>query len=124
MLTENKTVRQRPEEGYRRWFVSSYFDIIIWYVSKGGKLKGFQVCYSKNHDEKAFTWEENSVSSHFVTDSFTERGMSGMATSILHGDAGLIPDEMIQHLTDEQGDLDQDLYELILDKIEDYNSKK
>lgn len=30
-LVENKNVRQRKDEGVRRWFLDDYFDFIVWY---------------------------------------------------------------------------------------------
>ena len=67
-LIENKNVRQREEEGYRRWFLNDFFDVIIWYDKPKGSMKGFQVCYSKNRNEKAFTWSERMASSRYVSD--------------------------------------------------------
>ena len=43
-LKENLEVRQRENEGWRRWFVNSYFELIVWYEIKGGQLTGFQLC--------------------------------------------------------------------------------
>ncbi len=71
-LTENKSVRQRPEEGYRRWFLNEYFDIIFWYNKKNGNLIGFQICYNKRGNEKAFTWELKTKSHHFVNTDLSE----------------------------------------------------
>lgn len=123
MLKENKTVRQREKEGFRRWFVNNYFDIIIWYENKYSKLKGFQVCYSKNKHEKAFTWEPSFASSHYVSDSMFEKGMSSFATAILIGHAGKIPDIVINRLIKEQGELDNDILDFIVDKIKEYNKR-
>ena len=55
MLTEFKGVRQREEEGIRRWFFNNYFDLIIWY-DNSNQIEGFQLCYDKENNEKALTW--------------------------------------------------------------------
>ena len=125
LLHENKEVRQRPEEGYRRWFVNDYFDIILWYDHEGGELTGFQVCFSKNKDERAFSWQKNEyASSHYVSDPVRETGTSGLATNILYGYAGIIPGETIRRLKDEKGELDDEILSLILESIETYNGKQ
>ena len=49
MLTEFKGVRQREEEGIRRWFFDDYFDLIIWY-DNNHQIEGFQLCYDKNYN--------------------------------------------------------------------------
>ena len=125
-LTENKSVRQRSDEGYRRWFLNEYFDIIFWYNKKGGNLLGFQVCYNKNVDEKAFTWEKKTRSHHFVNTDLNENRSKRetMMTAILKGDAGSIKNEVRKNLIKYSGELDKDLINLIIEKIEEYNSKR
>lgn len=120
-LVENKNVRQRPEEGYRRWFLNKFFDVILWYKSKDSELFGFQVCYSKNRSEKAFTWEPKLVSSHFIAKRSNHAGFGNYATSILNGHAGKIPEKVLAKLMLEQGELEHDIFDFIISKIEDYN---
>ncbi len=38
MLIEVKEVRQIEDEGLRRWFTDSYFDLILWYEEDGKKI--------------------------------------------------------------------------------------
>lgn len=122
-LHEHKNVRQRPEEGFRRWFVNEYFDLIFWYTREGGDLKGFQICYSKNHHEKAFTWEQQSASTHFVSDSGVGNRSFPFATGVLHGDAGVIPHKVVAKLQKYQGELPAELMELLISQIDVYNHK-
>ena len=123
-LVENKTVRQRPDEGYRRWFLNDYFDVIVWYESAGGELLGFQLCYNRTVDERAFTWQRNKRSSHFVSSGSDERGVPWIATAVLHGDAGSVPAAVLERLQREQGELDDDLLELIVAHARDYNEHR
>jgi hypothetical protein len=58
MLYEFHDVKQYPEEGFRRWFLDDYFDLIIWY-DNNQNLIGFQLCYDKNFNEHAITWHKN-----------------------------------------------------------------
>ena len=122
-LGENKSVRQRPEEGFRRWFLNEYFDLIIWYEFEGGPLTGFQLCYSRHLNERAFTWQRNKRSSHFVSAGSDERGTPWIATAVLHGDAGPVPPEVLQRLREEQGELDAKLLERVIAAAEEYNRR-
>jgi len=122
-LKENLYVRQRPDEGHRRWFVNEYFDIILWYDSEGGSMQGFQVCYAKKTLEKAFTWTRHYTSSHFVAEGKSEEGHLNLATSILKGHAGPIPDEVMEHLRNESGDLGEETAKMLIEKITEYNQR-
>ncbi len=123
-LTENKTVRQRPEEGFRRWFLNEYFDLIVWYESRGGQMTGFQLCYDRHHDERAFTWERGKQSSHFVSSGADERGRPWIATAILHGDAGPVPAEVIARLESENGEIEDPLFATVLERLSAYNDQR
>ena len=122
-LIENKSVRQRPNEGYRRWFTNGYFDVIVWYESRGGALLGFQLCYNRHLDERAFTWQHKKQSSHYVSAGSDERGMPWIATAVLRGDAGPIPEEVLDRLRREQGELDDSLLTLIVERAFEYNER-
>ena len=123
-LRENKTVRQRPEEGFRRWFVNEYFDLIFWYQSRNGEMTGFQLCYDRHRDERAFTWERGKQSSHYVSSGGDERGRPWIATAILHGDAGSVPNEVVSRLEMERGELEAELLSLVLERVRVYNERR
>ncbi len=120
-LVENKNVRQRPDEGFRRWFLNDYFDVIVWYESAAGEMTGFQLCYNRSVDERAFTWQRNKRSSHFVSSGADERGTPWIATAVLHGDAGPVPPDVLDRLEREQGHLDEDLLRFIMEQATSYN---
>ena len=85
MLVEMKNVRQRPEEGSRRWFADDEFDLIVWY-SHEGDLLGFQLCYDKRGSERAFTWKTDGSFTHSRVDS-GDSILSGMKkTAVLVAD--------------------------------------
>ncbi len=123
-LSENRDVRQRPDEGYRRWFVNEYFDLILWYESIRGELTGFQLCYDRHVDERAFTWQRDRRSNHYVSDRVDGRGIASMATAVLHGDAGSVPEDVLSRLNRERGELDAHLLQLITEKITEYNKQR
>ena len=119
-IVEIEGVRQRPEEGFRRWFSNNYFDLVFWYDRKDGVLDGLQFCYGKPHSEKAFTWESSTRSHHYVSE--MHKG-SSQATGILRGDAGEIPPAVIKRFLEEAPDLNDDLKSLVLQKIDEFNKK-
>lgn len=123
MLSEYKDVRQRDGEGFRRWFSDAYFDVIVWYDREGGSMTGFQVCYDKGQAERAFTWkvEEGIVRSHrFVVNGPVQIGTSKM-TSMLSGDAAGVDEAVPARLRASAGELDPDILEAMLARIEDFN---
>ena len=123
-LKENQEVRQREEEGWRRWFVNDYFDIILWYNKKGGDLIGFQVCYGRGTaDERAYTYEFSSQSHHFVAEGQKPNSLGNLGTAILTGDAGRMPQDVLDKLVDEAGDLPPNMLRLILEKAGEFNSR-
>jgi hypothetical protein len=123
-LSEIKTVRQRPTEGYRRWYVNSYFDVILWNDKLDGELIGFQLCYSRNKSERAFTWTREYQSSHHVSHGFGQLGTGHMATAILQGDGGPIPPAVIERFTLESTEMPPSARELILERLHDYNARR
>lgn len=123
-LVENKDVRQRPDEGFRRWFVNEYFDLILWYEYAESDLSGFQLCYSRHVGERAFTWQRNRQSSHFVSSGSDDRGVPWIATAILHGDAGPVPEHVLDRLQQEQGELEDTVLEHVLTTVRAYNHRE
>ena len=122
-IRENRSVRQRPDEGFRRWFLNDFFDLIVWYESARSEMTGFQLCYSRHVDEKAFTWQRGKQSSHYVSAGSDERLTPWIATAILHGDAGAIPEAVLERLVAEQGDLDDELLQVVVERAREYNKR-
>ena len=57
VLREVKTVRQVPNEGFRRWFSSDDVELIVWYEDRQGPPTAFQLCYDIHRlSERALTW--------------------------------------------------------------------
>jgi hypothetical protein len=89
-LREWKGVRQRPEEGRRRWFTDEDMDLIVWY-SRDGSIRGFQLCYAKQGDQHAITWLSDGGYSHArVDDGEAGRAIGIKRTPILVEDG--VPD--------------------------------
>lgn len=121
-LVENRSVRQRPEEGFRRWFVNDFFDLIVWYESARSEDPiGFQLCYDRHVNERAFTWQRGKRSSHYVSGGTDEAGYPWIATAVLHGDAGPVPPEVLDRFRREQGELPAGLLAQVVATVETYN---
>ncbi len=120
-MTEFVNVRQRENEGFRKWYLNSFFDVILWYKKNKKDFIGFQFCFSRNNNEKAFTWTKKYTSNRLVSDTFFEKGVSHMSTGILKGEGGRIPDEVIIRFQNESEIIDKEIKELIIKKIEQYN---
>ncbi|MDC7222577.1 MAG: hypothetical protein PQJ60_02485 [Spirochaetales bacterium] len=110
-LKQLKNVRQRPDEGFRLWFANEYFDVIFWYEEEGGDLTGFQFCYGKPHSEKAFTWETDSQSHHYVKEARAQ------GSGILRGDAGLLNVRLLKQLQEVRGELPVQLSNFVIKKL-------
>ncbi|MBU0927148.1 MAG: hypothetical protein KKA67_05325 [Spirochaetes bacterium] len=92
-------VRQRPDEGFRRFFSTRYFDLMVWYSENGGILTGFQLCYDKRGEERAVTFkldEGAEVRSHRFVATGRSSDRSNAMTSILSGDAGSLPADVAE----------------------------
>ena len=120
-LIENKDVRQRPEEGFRRWFVNSHYDVIFWYDRQGGILSGFQFCYGKPYHEKAYTCGDSYSSHRYVSSYLSDSGAGVLETAILK--AGIIPEEEIERFSFERGELEPELADLVISKLQDFNKR-
>ncbi len=123
LLVENMNVRQREDEGYRKWFLNSFFEIILWYKANKKDFIGFQFCYSRNTNERAFTWTNEYVSNRLVSDTFFEKGISHMSTGVLKGEGGVISEEIINKFDLESEILGEEIKTFIIGKIRDYNNK-
>jgi hypothetical protein len=110
-LQQIKNVRQRPEEGFRLWYANEYFDLIFWYEEEDGFIRGFQFCYGKPHSEKAYTWEIDSSSHHYIKDGKFN------ATGMLQGDAGELPPHVLDQFQKYKGELPDALMHFILSKL-------
>ena len=53
MLSEFKGVKQNRTDGFRRWFLDDYFDLIVWY-NNSHDIEGFQLCYDKKYSENKY----------------------------------------------------------------------
>jgi len=85
-LRELDNIRQVDGEPKRRWFTSSEIDLIVWFDG-AEKPVGFQLCYDKGRDERAFTWREGRGYDHAAVDEGDRKKTQGYkGTPILVAD--------------------------------------
>lgn len=123
-LRENTGVRQRPDEGYRRWFLNRTFELIVWYDAPGRTVTGFQLCLDRRGVERAFTWTTTYASNHFVSEPGTERGAGGQPTGILKGAGRPVTEAELDKLIRERGDLEVGLLDLVVGQIRAHRDRQ
>lgn len=117
MLTEIANVKQITGEKYRRWFSSSFFQLIVWYSQKGGEIFGFQLCYDIYGKERAFTWiDERGSFHHTVNDG--DILDPHKQTPLLTNGGFLEKEELLNRFKEEATSLNPIISSLIQNKIE------
>jgi len=114
MMREVKNVRQNPEDGFRRWFVDAYFDLIVWYDKNG--ISGFQLCYEKNYSERSLTWRSNGGYSHNKVDQGEVAGGHKMSP-ILVADGIFAKESIAERFLRDSQSLEKELAAFIYEKI-------
>ncbi|MFW6312535.1 MAG: hypothetical protein ACOC2N_01460 [Spirochaetota bacterium] len=118
MLREWKGVRQRPEEGPRRWFTDEEMDLIVWYNSEGRKIRGFQLCYGKQATQHAVTWLSDGTYSHARIDDGEQIGGIGLKqTPILVEDGGFDARELADRFGERAAMVDAGIRELVVERL-------
>ena len=114
MLREIKNVRQHAEEGYRRWFVNDFFDLIVWYNK--GTVTGFQLCYDKTGNERSLTWNRDRGYSHNKIDDGEVTGHNKM-TPILVADGLFDKNSIAEKFRSAGRGIDAELAAFIYNKL-------
>ncbi|MBN1524612.1 MAG: hypothetical protein JW904_09020 [Spirochaetales bacterium] len=123
MLKEGADIRQRPEEGFRRWFFGKNCELILWYDRPDGELTGFQWCYDQMIHQKAFSYFEGKKSHRFVTEGLTPTGRDAQMTGILMGDAGEVDPDVMNQFIDAAESIDPDTVDFVLCVMREYNNR-
>lgn len=119
MLREMSQVRQDPAEPERRWFADDFFDLIVW-ISPGGDITGFQLCYDKPGDERALTWRRQTGFQHNRVDT-GELQRPYKATPILVADGFFDAAAVARLFKEHCATMDKRLAEFVLEQIGRYH---
>jgi len=115
----NHMLKETPNTADKnsRWFSDDYFDLIVWYGDQG-KIAGFQLCYDKKWDERAYTWKENQTPIHERIDSGETSPLKNMSPILVPD--GIVPyDELIRRFRKNAAGIDPAIVELVLSKLAD-----
>jgi hypothetical protein len=55
-MLHDVVIRAVPGDFPRKWMFDDYFDLYLWY-QPDGTVFGFQLCYDKDRDQRALTWD-------------------------------------------------------------------
>ena len=119
MLKEVGKVRQVRNEGPRRWFADSYFDLVVWY-DDSDNIIGFQLCYDKTKNERALTWQSEGGFHHDRIDD-GEVPFRIKRTPIIVKDGVFEKRKIAERFKKESSELDQDLANFVYEKISEYH---
>lgn len=108
-----------PDEVTRRWFSTKSCDLILW-NDRRGDLCGFQLCYDKSNDERAFTWHKGRGYSHTRVDA-GESIATKNRTPILTAIAILQPELIAAALQECRMVIDAATLEFINAKVKEYS---
>lgn len=89
VLREIPSVRQRPDESRRRWFVDERLDLLVW-QAPDGRMLAFQLVYGEPAGERALTWRAQTGFRHEVVDDGERVGVRHKRTPLLVAD-GPVP---------------------------------
>ena len=110
MLREIKEVKQVKNEAFRRWFTDKSFDLIVWLEDT--EISGFQLCYNKEDDEHAITWQKAGGFKHNKIDNGERPGLSNM-TPILVPDGLFEKDHVARIFKEASAEIDKNIAEFV-----------
>ena len=119
MLREFIKVRQDPLF-YRRLFTDDYFDLFLWYNSRGGKIIGFQLCYDKDGSYRALTWEPERGFNHTKVDEGDSRPGKRKGSPILVADGIFNKDRIAYRFRVASRHMDRSLADMVYRKLKEY----
>lgn len=119
MLTEVQNTRQIKDEGRRRWFTDSCFDLIVWYERDSSSIAGFQLCYDKEREERALTWRRGAGFDHKRIDDGEVSGRMKM-TPVLIPDGTFDYTVIAERFRRESDTIDPGIRELVYKKLANY----
>ncbi len=116
MLTELTYTRQIQGESNRRWFSDNFFDLIVWF-NYDGSIVGFQLCYDKERDQHALTWQKDVGFRHDRIDDGENRIGRPKMTPILISDGIFHSKEITQLFMKECKMIDGGIATFVYEKI-------
>ena len=119
MFREFSNVNQRKGERRRRWFQSEKEDLIVWYADDGS-LFGFQLCYDRQHKERALTWLPPHGFSHNRIDDGEGEGIGYKRTPVLVADGLFDAAAMSRRFRELSDSLPGEIATFVLNKLKQF----
>ncbi len=114
-----KKVRQIKGEPKRRWFVDDDFDLIVW-QGNWKKLVGFQLCYTRENEQKALTWMEDKGFFHNTVDEGEDKPGKPKGVPILLPDGIFDFKVVAEEFRKQSADIKKSVSEFVYDKLVNY----
>ena len=119
MLAELANVRQIDGEHLRRWFADRYFDLIVW-IAGEGEIVGFQLCYDKEGDQRALTWNSPGRYTHTGIDDGESRPARFKQTPILVADGSFDHTAIAARFMRECREIDPIIASFVYERLRNY----
>ena len=116
MLHELKNASQE-KTGYRRIFIGDYFDLFVWFESRAGGLKGFELSYNKDVDEHSIIWKKNSGWMHFKVDAGESAPGRAKQTPVLSADGLFDADSIAERFRNASRMIDPEISKLVYERL-------
>jgi len=123
MLSEIPHIKAIQDEPRRRWFADEEFDLIVWYEADE-LVVGFQLCYDKQKNQRAFTWRAPGYSRHDRVDDGENNPGRYKATPILVSDGAFAAADVAERFKAAGSDIDGSISSLVIQKILDWHPPK
>jgi len=120
MLREITNVRQDDPHTRRRWFQDDYFDLFLW-ERLDGEIRGFQLCYEINANERVLSWRHTAGFSHDRIDTGEATPYKNM-TPILVADGKLEVDEVLPRFLRRSRNIEPFVRQFVSHKLREYES--
>ena len=123
MLSEIPYVKNIPDEPRRRWFADDNFDLIVWY-DPDKRIVGFQLCYDKQKDQRAFTWKEPGSTRHDRVDDGESEPGRYKSTPILIPDGAFDATRIAGRFKKESAEIDPTVASFVLKRLLEWRAPK
>ena len=92
-------------------------DLIVWYTDEG-EIRGFQLCYEKQTDQRAVTWFADGTYSHArIDDGESGRAIGVKETPILVRDGVFDAPAVAEAFRREAGKVDSEIRRLVYERV-------
>lgn len=123
MIAEIPYVKNIENEPRRRWFADDDFDLIVWYDLRD-RIVGFQLCYDKQKNQRAFTWKDPGSLRHDRVDDGESHPGQYKSTPILISDGSFDAPRVTEQFRSRCALLDPSISSLVIEKLGEWRSPK